>query len=922
MRKKYLSALLFGALLFASAGTFTSCKDYDDDISNLQTQVDKLATKEDMEAKLTQMQTAVTEAKTSAQEALSTAKEALDAAQQAGDAEAIANLESKVADQETRIAALEDALGDIDALKEELQNTLNGQIEGFRTEMNELVEKVEGLVGKLADMVTSVELVYSNSLQDNTYQDNTCNEKLDFSTAVEQKNVFSEGIGNAITFTDGKQVQTGDKFIVRVSPTNAVLTPEMISFVNSKGENLNEFLKVSKVEKYNGLLFSSRAENNNGLWEVSVELQSYNTDAFNQTTTTKVNGVDKKILFAVQVNNTLSTAETREVISAYDITMDWSKYEPANQLQYFVDATNVNQINNRYGKVTDLTEYTWNAKGPATAAITKGSDINVTPDANDNRSAKDYALAVQGEPFTVSLTENSSDSKVQVPANIRAMYVVLDKDYAYESSPSELNAWESYTYTGLNTVVEGSSLQITINSDKAINDIIGFRVFAVNYDGTLVDPDGKAFYVKVGDQATDWNAANTVITPDAKDTTTPKDEKSAEQTITLSKLTGAVTLDWSTDKIGENAQVFDAYFVDAQGNEIFNTAKPTSVSGKDLSKVAKIYTVPALTDWKQYEDDKTYNGELSIKNSDGFVLATLDVTMTKKLPTALPDGFSIKTAQVQDGIYKCYMIPMLNGTETWTADKANQGSMKMTEVFNFGEGVESQYKISFATSKKDNNKDVTNTVTGDGYLVVDKAYINNETQHATTVVYNYGKISSKKNAKGEYDDWTVKAADFNTIYNCIYNDTYTWTWANNAQLGGQFAQKDNKGNYVNSTPSTTLIYGMDYTMTYPDGSTLLNVDAAIYGTSAWDSEYNAMLSKSYNGSLKITSATLTSNANGEEEYFDVQLDNNGHITGFKAILLSSTTNPTADVPSTLTIKAKDMYGHDVVIKLPMTVKKR
>ena len=35
MRKKYLSALLFGALLFASAGTFTSCKDYDDIASSL-----------------------------------------------------------------------------------------------------------------------------------------------------------------------------------------------------------------------------------------------------------------------------------------------------------------------------------------------------------------------------------------------------------------------------------------------------------------------------------------------------------------------------------------------------------------------------------------------------------------------------------------------------------------------------------------------------------------------------------------------------------------------------------------------------------------------------------------------------------------------------------------------------------------------
>lgn len=39
MRKKYLSALLFGALLLASAGTFTSCSDYDDDIKNLQEQI-------------------------------------------------------------------------------------------------------------------------------------------------------------------------------------------------------------------------------------------------------------------------------------------------------------------------------------------------------------------------------------------------------------------------------------------------------------------------------------------------------------------------------------------------------------------------------------------------------------------------------------------------------------------------------------------------------------------------------------------------------------------------------------------------------------------------------------------------------------------------------------------------------------------
>ena len=44
MRKKYLSALLFGALLVASTGTFTSCKDYDDDIASLRSDITDLQT--------------------------------------------------------------------------------------------------------------------------------------------------------------------------------------------------------------------------------------------------------------------------------------------------------------------------------------------------------------------------------------------------------------------------------------------------------------------------------------------------------------------------------------------------------------------------------------------------------------------------------------------------------------------------------------------------------------------------------------------------------------------------------------------------------------------------------------------------------------------------------------------------------------
>ena len=88
------------------------------------------------------------------------------------------------------------------------------------------------------------------------------------------------------------------------------------------------------------------------------------------------------------------------------------------------------------------------------------------------------------------------------------------------------------------------------------------------------------------------------------------------------------------------------------------------------------------------------------------------------------------------------------------AETATKGSMKMSEVFNYGTGAAANYNITFATSKKDGNKDVAVVVAGDKTLEVAKDYINNSVKHTTTVVYNYGKISSVKNSEGGYDDVT------------------------------------------------------------------------------------------------------------------------------------------------------------------------
>ena len=129
MNKKFLSAILFGALMVTSTGTFVSCKDYDEDIENLQTQIDKLATKSDVEAKLAQLQAA------------------LDAAK----AESSANA--------AKIAAIKQCSCDVDAMMKKIQDAVDADMAEYKTEIEALVEEVEALVGKVADFVTSVELV-------------------------------------------------------------------------------------------------------------------------------------------------------------------------------------------------------------------------------------------------------------------------------------------------------------------------------------------------------------------------------------------------------------------------------------------------------------------------------------------------------------------------------------------------------------------------------------------------------------------------------------------------------------------------------------------------------------------------------------------------------------------------------------------
>ena len=127
------------------------------------------------------------------------------------------------------------------------------------------------------------------------------------------------------------------------------------------------------------------------------------------------------------------------------------------------------------------------------------------------------------------------------PTEIAGFYVLLDQNFAKESTTSEVAAWTQYIYEGVGfqsvngyqldangkrvfkydtsrqdeqagikdgirkaTLFKGTKGTIRIKDARsAKGDVIGFRVYAVNLDGTLYDPDGRAFYVKVGDPEED-----------------------------------------------------------------------------------------------------------------------------------------------------------------------------------------------------------------------------------------------------------------------------------------------------------------------------------------------------------------------------------------------------------------------------------
>jgi len=278
-----------------------------------------------------------------------------------------------------------------------------------------------------------------------------------------------------------------------------------VAINNTKGEETADRYVVSSYDvtvdaaEYVPAVTFSFNVNNTSVEEIRNRWEAATPLTVSEQCTTVGNGADnsnakKELRWRLRAGELSATNPA--AVPATAIVGDASKTAAQDATANAIFATKAN-----YGGATNVLNDYRSVKKPLGVQVGKKFTI---------KALKGYTSAIADTYYAP--TENTTVGTVNSGADTRIQwyYVVLDAPRAIESAPSELNAWNSYDITGLNTVVSADkNLDITINSPEALGDIITFRVFAVNYDGTLADPDGRAFSVVVGEAS----VTNTVTVP-------------------------------------------------------------------------------------------------------------------------------------------------------------------------------------------------------------------------------------------------------------------------------------------------------------------------------------------------------------------------------------------------------------------------
>lgn len=982
MKRKYFSALLMGALTIASVSTFTSCKDYDDDIDNLQSQIDKAGLQSDIDALKTQLQDAASTAsaaKTTAESALAKANDAAvkadvekaiqkvevtankaatdvataisnaanaqttaDGAQKAADAAAKAAKDAqKQADQAVKDAAAAATTANAAAKQADFEKALEriGNLETSRVTADKLDEKLtqlkeellgadgdketigsltvkvnayKGAVEELYSAVTSVELVETYSgVNGFTSNWNTTNGITSLTVEmlhglISDDSKFGDENGNdakpIVEYVKGKDIDVKDdaSIVVRVNPVNADLTKgAKIILLNSKGESLEDIVKVGTPSKFDKLITTRAAATvKTGLWKLPLSVaEGVSEEDFKKAVTVKdENGNEKAILYAVAINNTVDSkaeaAADRYVVSTYDVKPTYNKFVPSNDFTFKVGGKDVSEIHNRWtgyeivGENSNFSsdknpELAW-ANDAAAEPVLEGEKKNVeNANYRSHRSDVRYwnsLLQVEvGKPFSITDLKTSDNTAADY------YYVVLDKDNAIESGVSELNAWKNYEIDNLNKVVPASeNLTLTIQTEAANHDIIGFRVYAVNKDGKLLDPDGKAFYVVVGENYTSGIVGNL----DAVNKITEKKDFSPVDGVSYGPW--ELVADNNACPLSEKP-VFAAVYYDKDGNETTNMSEVTKIAFKvnNPALIADGATVSLKSTLRKYTDNNFYE------------VGTVTATYTKVLPKAFPADITFRPAQETGkgtGYFIAYMTPENGYTVT---NKSVYGSVDLNNVFY---NLDDNVSFEIADAAKDANDKLTSVKADKANkfvaTVAAKDFINSTTKHAVTAKYNYGEISLVKNNKtGQWEKkpHTVDYGKSLSVTFACWHSASSYSWKEQPALQWKATANVIKTDIKNIAVKNT------------------------YNNDFFGGTFAQLLTNKYL-EVKAGSAHLTYEGQ-VDPYFTVEVDaTNGQFI-FTQTGIQAENAPTVDHTENLEFVVVDAYGHEVPQSFKVTIKR-
>ena len=801
----------------------------------------------------------------------------------------------------------------LDQLKEELLGA-----DGDKETIGSLTVKVnayKGAVDELYSAVTSVELVETYSGVNGL----TCN--WNYATGgmtplpltvdmlhglISDDSKFGDENGNdakpIVEYVKGKDIDVKDdaSIVVRVNPVNADLTKgAKIILLNSKGESLEDIVKVGNPSKFDKLITTRAAATvNTGLWKLPISVaEGISEEDFKKAVTVKdENGTEKAILYAVAINNTVDSkaeaAADRYVVSTYDVKPTYNKFVPSNDFTFKVGGKDVSDIHNRWngnviaGENSNFhsdknPELAW-ANDAAAEPVLEGEKKNVE-NANWNSHRADIRywnslLQVEvGKSFSITDLKTSDNKAADY------YYVVLDKDNAIESGVSELNAWKSYTIEGLNEVRPASeNLTLTIKTEAANHDIIGFRVYAVNKDGKLLDPDGKAFYVVVGENYTSGILGNL----DAVNKITEKKDFSPVEGVDYGPW---VPVDDDNAYPLGVKPVFTPVYYDKDGNETTNMAEVTKIAFKvsDPGLIADDAKVSLKSTLKKFTDNNYYE------------VGTVTATYTKVLPKAFPADITFRPAQETGkgtGYFIAYMKPEKGYTVT---NKSVYGSVDLHNVFyNLDNNV--SFEIADAAKDADDKLISVKADKANNFVakVAAKDFINSTTKHAVTAKYNYGPISLLKNAKtGRWEkiDHTVDYGKSLSVTFACWHSASSYSWTKQPSLQWKATANEIKTDIKDIAVKNT------------------------YNNDFFGGNFEQLLTNKYL-EVKAGSAHLTYEGQ-VDPYFTVEVDATSGQFIFTQTGIQAENAPTVDHPENLEFIVVDAYGHEVPQSFKVTIKR-